>query len=129
MINQYDNLADEQGSLILATEECPDELFEKLHRFSNYEERIITSLIAHDPVLIRGGRGSGKSALFKEAHRRVLFERANILSVYLSMRYLPLIRSKGTDYENIFCKFLIDKINLVSHKFYKKYRRSSLILQ
>lgn len=110
MKEQFDNLTDEQGSLILAAEECPDELFEKLHRFSNYEERIIRSLIAHGPVLIRGGRGSGKSALLKEAHRRLQLSNSNILSVYLSMRYLPLIRSKGIDYEEILCKLLIDKI-------------------
>lgn len=117
MNDQFDNLEDERGTLILAAEECPDELFEKLHRFSNYEERIIRSLIAHGPVLIRGGRGSGKSTLLKKAHRRLLASKADILSIYLSMRYLPLIRSKGTDYENIFCKLLIDKIN----KDFKKY--------
>ena len=61
---------EEQGKFILAAEDCPPEIFNKLHKFSKYEERIINSLIAHGPVLIRGGRGSGKSALLIRDRRR-----------------------------------------------------------
>jgi hypothetical protein len=98
--------------LILAAEDFPDEEFRNNHTFSIYENKIIRKLIAHGPVLIRGGRGSGKSALMKEAFFRTNDEEniENIFGVYLSLRYLPLLRSEGKDYENFFCKLVIDKI-------------------
>lgn len=99
---------EEQGSLILAAEDCPQEYFEIFHKFSNYEEKIIRSLIAHGPVLLRGGRGSGKSALLLEADKRL--KESNIFSAYLSLRNLPLLRSKGEQYDQIFCELLIDSI-------------------
>jgi len=101
---------EEQGQLILAAEECPPDLFSKLHRFSSYDEQIIRRLIAHGPVLLRGGRGSGKSALLLEAHNKISQGGGNIFTVYLSLRYLPLLRSKGEQYENIFCELLISSI-------------------
>ncbi|MCC5803789.1 hypothetical protein [Rossellomorea vietnamensis] len=101
------------SELILAAEDFPDEEFRQNHTFSLYENKIIRKLIAHGPVLIRGGRGSGKSALMKEAFFRTKDEenRENIFGVYLSLRYLPLLRSEGKDYETFFCKLVIDKIN------------------
>jgi hypothetical protein len=98
--------------LILAAEDFPDEDFRSNHTFSVYENKIIRKLIAHGPVLIRGGRGSGKSALMKEAFFRTSDQenKDNIFGVYLSLRYLPLLRSEGKDYENFFCKLVIDKI-------------------
>src|SRR6266568_1355947 len=102
---------EEQGQLILAAEECPDDLFEKIHKFSSYDDQIIRRLIAHGPVLLRGGRGSGKSALLLEAHKRITGNVASVFSVYLSLRYLPLLRSKGEQYEKIFCGLLIESIN------------------
>jgi len=54
-----------EPGLVLAAEDFSDELFEQFHTFSEYEDRIIRKLISHGPVLIRGGRGSGKSALLK----------------------------------------------------------------
>ncbi|HIE01141.1 MAG TPA: hypothetical protein EYP59_12780 [Thiotrichaceae bacterium] len=103
---------EEQGILILAAEDCSPELFKKLHRFSQHEERIILSLIAHGPVLLRGGRGSGKSALLKEAHDRIKEKSSTALSVYLSLRNLPLLRSQGKEYERKFCELLIQYVNL-----------------
>ncbi|MFK5968554.1 MAG: hypothetical protein QM487_00270 [Candidatus Marithrix sp.] len=103
---------EEQGTLILAAEDCPPDLFKKLHRFSQHEERIILSLVAHGPVLLRGGRGSGKSALFKEAHNRIKEKSSTTFSVYLSLRNLPLLRSQGVEYEEKFCELLIQSINL-----------------
>ena len=84
--------------------------FEKIHTFSAFEKKIIRSLVAHGPVLLRGGRGSGKSALLIEANR-MLAGSDTVFSVYLSLRYLPLLRSKGSDYENIFCTLLLKAVN------------------
>jgi len=99
---------EEQAELVLAAEECSDELFGVLHKFSRYEEKIIRSLTAHGPVLLRGGRGSGKSALMIEASNRMKMESNGIFSAYLSLRYLPLLRETGLQYERFFCQ-------LVSH--------------
>lgn len=103
------------SSLVLAAEDFPDEEFEKYHTFSDYENRIIRKLIAHGPVLLRGGRGSGKSSLMKEAYFRSNKEpiSSSTLGVYLSLRYLPLLRSEGQVYERFFCSLLIDKIKVV----------------
>lgn len=100
------------SELILAAEDFPDDQFKKYHTFSSYENKIIRKLIAHGPVLIRGGRGSGKSALMKEAFFRVNDSPLsdNILGIYISLRHLRLLRSEGKDYENYFCKLVIDHI-------------------
>ena len=100
------------SELILAAEDFPDEEFRDNHTFSIYENKIIRKLIAHGPVLIRGGRGSGKSALMKEAFFRTTDpqNKDNIFGVYLSLRYLPLLRSEGNDYMTFFCRLVIDNI-------------------
>jgi hypothetical protein len=58
----------DDSSLLLAAEECPREDFERYHTFTRYERSIINRLTAHGPVLLRGGRGSGKSALLIESY-------------------------------------------------------------
>ncbi|NCC32806.1 MAG: ATP-binding protein, partial [Chloroflexia bacterium] len=93
------------NALILAAEDCAPEQFEQLHSFSAYEERILRSLIAHGPVLLRGGRGSGKSALLIEASRR-LAHHDHAIGLYVTLRHLPLLRSEGAEYERIFCKLV-----------------------
>lgn len=98
---------EEQGALILAAEDCPPDQFREYHSFSPYEERLIRSLMAHGPVLIRGGRGSGKSALLMEAHRRLSESAGGVHSVYLSLRNLSLLRSKDVEYERVFCELLV----------------------
>lgn len=105
------NDAEDVGGLILAAEECDPSDFEKIHRFSKYDNSIIRSLIAHGPVLVRGGRGSGKSALLIEANNRIKKSHENVFSVYLSLRYLPLLRSSGDAYETIFCQRLAEAIS------------------
>jgi len=101
----------EQFRYILAAEDCSPEHFDEIHIFSKYEEKIIGSLIAHGPVLIRGGRGSGKSALLIKAHNQIKSAHNNtIFSVYLSLRHLPLLRSQGKAYEEIFCRLLSQSI-------------------
>ncbi len=70
---------------------------------------IIRKLSAHGPVLLRGGRGSGKSALLIEAHRRMQ-GLTNIFPVYVSLRYLPLLQSDGPEYIGHFCVLLSQAI-------------------
>ena len=100
---------DDDDGLILAAEECPPEKFEKLHFFSSHDGLIIRKLIAHGPVLVRGGRGSGKSALLIEAHRRMR-DAKNVFSVYMSLRFLPLLQSDGSEYIGHFCGLLSNEI-------------------
>lgn len=96
---------DVDAGLILAAEECPQDKFESYHSFSSYDDVIIRKLSAHGPVLIRGGRGSGKSALLIEAHRRMR-QTETTFSIYMSLRYLPLLQSEGTEYVGHFCNLL-----------------------
>jgi len=97
------------ASLILAAEECPPAVFEKYHNFSSHDELIIRKLSAHGPVLIRGGRGSGKSALLIEASRRMKIA-TSVFPVYVSLRYLPLLQSDGQEYIGHFCVLLSQAI-------------------
>jgi hypothetical protein len=104
-------IADEDldSSLILAAEECPPGDFSSLHKFSLHDDQIIRKLLAHGPVLIRGGRGSGKSALLIEAHMRMRVSGA-VVPVYVSLRHLPLLQSDGDEYIGHFCTLLSKKI-------------------
>ncbi|MFM9265446.1 hypothetical protein [Tychonema sp. BBK16] len=107
------NLISENPSLILAAEDCPAEDFEQLHYFSKQEQRFISNLIAHGPVLLKGARGSGKSALMIEASRRMY--PANPLSsafgIYISLRHLELLRTEGEKYEKMLCQLIINAVN------------------
>lgn len=96
---------DQDSALILAAEECEPDKFQALHRFTAHDDLIIRKLIAHGPVLIRGGRGSGKSALMLEAQRRMKAA-PDILPIYVSLRYLPLLQSDGNEYIGHFCDLL-----------------------
>ncbi|MGF6378590.1 hypothetical protein OKW31_001503 [Paraburkholderia atlantica] len=106
------NSPHDQGNdsgLILAAEECPPENFEKYHSFSSSDDVIIRKLTAHGPVLIRGGRGSGKSALLLEAYRRMRAGES-VFPIYVSLRYLPLLQSDGEEYIHHFCALLSEQI-------------------
>lgn len=107
---------EERAELVLAAEECSDELFGILHKFSSYEEKIIRALTAHGPVLLRGGRGSGKSTLMREANNR-MGQDGSVFSVYLSLRYLPLLRESGRKYELFFCELLSRAIRSRAQEF------------
>lgn len=100
---------DLDSGLILAAEECPPSQFERFHSFSSHDEVIIRKLSAHGPVLVRGGRGSGKSALLIEASRRMKAS-PSIFPVYVSLRYLPLLQSDGDEYIGHFCILLSQAI-------------------
>lgn len=106
-MSNHDIINLDDYSLILAAEECDPATFNKIHTFSSYEKKIIRSLMAHGPVLVRGGRGSGKSALLIEASRQLEGSQSAV-GIYLSLRYLPLLRSYGEKYEEIFCKLVYD---------------------
>lgn len=107
-MNSIDNTETDPG-LILAAEECPPADFAKYHSFSSHDELIIRKLSAHGPVLVRGGRGSGKSALLIEASRRMKTS-TSVLPVYVSLRYLPLLQSDGQEYIGHFCILLSNAI-------------------
>jgi len=108
------NITEDEGFLILAAEDCSPEQFAQLHRFSRSDERLIQKLVAHGPVLLRGGRGSGKSALLIEAARRLYPSVANdhTFGVYLSLRHLELLRGEASDYERFFCQLVIREVQL-----------------
>lgn len=107
-MNNTDN-TDLDSGLILAAEECPPGQFGKYHSFSSHDEVIIRKLCAHGPVLVRGGRGSGKSALLIETFRRMKAS-TNVFPVYVSLRYLPLLQSDGQEYIGHFCVLLSQAI-------------------
>ena len=52
----------EHTDLILACEDFSNEEFSNFHCFFSYEEGILAQLMAHGPVLLKGGRGTGKRA-------------------------------------------------------------------
>lgn len=108
-------------NLILAAEEFTSEEFIIYHHFFNYEENIIRQLMAHGPILLKGGRGTGKSALLLEADRRLNSNDINssACGIYLSLRHLPLLRTKGKQYENELLKILIDKIKKIALEKYQ----------
>lgn len=104
------NIEDEQ-ILILAAEECPEETFDTIHKFTRSDEKIIRKLVAHGPVLLRGGRGAGKSAYLIKSHLEMRSQhKDSVFPVYLSLRYLPLLRSQGVEYDRHFCRILSEKI-------------------
>lgn len=83
-----------------------------------YEEGILSQLMAHGPVLLKGGRGTGKSALLREAARRLNSDtNARTFGIYMSLRHLPLLRSQGGQYEKEFLRILYDKVREVTSEF------------
>lgn len=84
--------------LKLSAEEFNDHDFQKYHLFSVSDEKILRRLIVPGPVLLRGPRGSGKSAYMRQAHKILKKSRGSIVSAYISLRYFPLITAKSEDY-------------------------------
>ncbi|RLC22128.1 MAG: hypothetical protein DRI57_00635 [Deltaproteobacteria bacterium] len=105
-------MLDKFESLILAAEDYSPEEFSNRHCFSKYDRRLISKLAAHGPVLLRGGRGSGKSALMIEASQQLApyKKNASAFGVYISLRHLGLLRSEGKAYESLFFELLISRV-------------------
>jgi hypothetical protein len=97
--------------LILAAEDCPEESFEDIHFFSSSDKRIVSKLLAHGPVLLRGGRGCGKSALMLHAYYQTKLKDSPVFGVYLSMRHLDLLRSEGVQYQKCLCEKLVAAVS------------------
>ena len=102
-------MIEEDASLLLAAEDFLPESFSQTHRFSDHDERTIRALMAQGPVLLRGGRGSGKSALMIEANRR-LASSINVIGIYISLRYFPLLNAEGSDYMARFSNVVSAKV-------------------
>ena len=105
--------ADTQAELILAAEDCPSDIFDQLHKFpTQNDRRILVSLVAHGPVLLRGGRGSGKSAFMKAASRQLdpIVPSATAVGVYMSLRHAPLLKSTGDAYGRMLCEIITRSI-------------------
>lgn len=103
---------EEVTGLRLAAEDWEPEEFARYHRFSRNDERVILKLIGHGPVLLQGGRGSGKSALMIAAAQRVApyLPESPIFGVYISLRQMSLLRSAGLSYVKILCELIIDRV-------------------
>jgi hypothetical protein len=102
-----------EAELVLAAEDCEPSLFDNLHRFpTRSDRRTLTSLIAHGPVLLRGGRGSGKSAFMIAASRELdpILPSAAAVGIYMSLRHAPLLKSTGEAYGRILCEIIIRQI-------------------
>ncbi len=99
-----------QAELILAAEDCELDQFDTLHKFSTLnDERVLLSLRAHGPVLLRGGRGTGKSAYMIAASRKLDPDTpdASAIGIYMSLRNAPLLKSTGEKYGTILCEIII----------------------
>lgn len=103
----------EEVNLVLAAEDFPDTEFESNHFFTVHDQRCIAKLRAHGPVLLRGARGSGKSALMIEAVSKMYPKKqdSNAIGIYLSLRHLGLLRSEGKKYEELLCQLILSSFN------------------
>ncbi len=103
----------EDNSLVLAAEDFETEEFTEYHYFTAQDKRCISKLRAHGPVLLKGARGCGKSALMIEASLGLFPNntQSNVIGIYISLRHLDLLRSSGAEYIELFCKIIIDSFN------------------
>lgn len=96
--------------LRLAAEEFDDTEFRSFHSFSASDEQVIRRLIAHGPVLLRGPRGSGKSAYMREAHDRICRGEGAVFSAYISLRHFPLLTASTADYMAVLLPYVAQEI-------------------
>ena len=92
--------------LKLSAEEFSEQDFQKYHLFSDSDEKILRRLIVPGPVLLRGPRGSGKSAYMRKAHKILEASRSTAIAVYISLRFFPLITAKSEDYLSILVPYV-----------------------
>ncbi|EOL9018964.1 hypothetical protein ACP6QU_004151 [Cronobacter dublinensis] len=101
------------STLLLAAEDCEPAYFDQLHTFSSRnDKRVLSALVAHGPVLLKGGRGSGKSALMIAASRQLdpVVPDASAIGIYMSLRHAPLLKSTGEAYGKILCSIIIERV-------------------
>lgn len=105
---QYD-----EHSLVLAAEDFERENFAKYHFFTAQDKKNIAKLRAHGPVLLKGARGSGKSALMIEASSGLYPNNrdSSVVGIYVSLRHLDLLRASGDDYIRLLCKLVAKETN------------------
>jgi hypothetical protein len=96
--------------LNLAAEEFTAQEFKDNHLFSGTDELVIRRLIVHGPVLLRGPRGSGKSAFMLEAHRRVGSNDLAVFSAYISLRHFPLLSANADEYLSVLIPYVAKQI-------------------
>lgn len=105
-----------EAELVLAAEDCEPTRFDDLHKFpTRADQRTLLSLTAHGPVLLRGGRGSGKSAFMIAAVRQLAptVPEATAVGIYMSLRHAPLLKSTGEAYGRILCEIIVRQVREV----------------
>ncbi|MDC5315058.1 hypothetical protein OHW94_06085 [Acinetobacter baumannii] len=102
----------EDNSLVLAAEDFDLNEFSEYHFFTAQDKKCISKLRAHGPVLLKGARGCGKSALMIEASIGLYPKNptGTAIGIYISLRHLDLLRTSGTKYIELFCKLVIEEI-------------------
>lgn len=102
----------EDNSLVLAAEDFDLKEFVEYHFFTEQDKKCISKLRAHGPVLLKGARGCGKSALMIEASIGLYpkNKHGTAIGIYISLRHLDLLRTSGTEYIELFCKLVIREI-------------------
>jgi hypothetical protein len=100
----------EEIGVRLAAEEFTDSEFNEYHFFSKTDEQVIRRLMVSGPVLLRGPRGSGKSAYMLAAHMKIKNEEATSFSVYISLRHFPLLSASADEYMAVLVPYVADHI-------------------
>lgn len=102
----------EDNSLVLAAEDFDLQEFSEYHFFTSQDKKCISKLRAHGPVLLKGARGCGKSALMIEASMGLYpkNQEGTAVGIYVSLRHLDLLRTSGSEYIELFCKLVISEI-------------------
>lgn len=103
------NQSDDVG-VRLAAEEFTDAEFDQYHLFSQSDEQVIRRLLVAGPVLLRGPRGSGKSAYMLAAHMRIKHSEPTAFSTYISLRHFPLLAAKADEYLTVLVPYVADLI-------------------
>lgn len=94
----------------LAAEEFSDADFPNFHFFSHSDEQVIRRLIGAGPVLLRGPRGSGKSAFMIAAHKKIRDNEPKVFSVYISLRHFPLLAATAEEYLRVLIPYISEKV-------------------
>lgn len=103
-------LPNEDIGIRLAAEEFTESEFSRYHIFSKTDEQVIRRLMVAGPVLLRGPRGSGKSAYMLAAHHRIKADEITSFSVYISLRHFPLLAAPADEYIRVLVPYVADHI-------------------